>query len=146
MLLSMGSRRIWFWVLIVGLGFLAAAAVAITYHLGILFSAWQPIFRPHGVSAEAVYVSTVEDGAWFDCRVDGAQNVDVCRAWDYEGKLLIEGRFRLECEGRAATVAELRPTVVDGRGSEIYLFGKDGSFSRKLVRIERAREPCIEGR
>jgi len=150
MLLSMGSRRIWYRVLIGGLVLLAAAVIDITYSLGIIFSAWQPIIRPHGVSSAAVYVSTVEDGAWFDCRVDAAQNVDVCWAWDYWGKLLADGRFQLECEGRAATAAELRPTVVargDGRVQAIYLANKLEIFGKKLVPVERARErPCTEGR
>jgi hypothetical protein len=138
----MRTRRIRIWALVAGTGLLVAAAIFITYRLGFIFSAWQPI-RPHGISAAAVYVSTVEDGYWFDCRVDNAQNVDVCRVWDYWGKVMADGRFQLECEERAATSAELRPSTIarrNGLADAIYLFGKDGNFSRKLVSVERARE------
>lgn len=145
----MRTRRVWFWVLVAGAGLLAGAAGRIAYSLGVIFSLWQPI-RPHSVSTAAVYVSTVEDGYWFDCRVDKGQNVDVCRAWDYLGKLVADDRFQLECEGRAATLEELRPTVVErsnGRTEAIYLLGRAGNYSTKLVPVGRTRAGrCVEGR
>ncbi len=78
----------------------------------------------------------VEDGTWFDCRVDVRRNVDVCRAWDDTGRVLANGDFRLECQGRAATELELRPSGVsrgDGRVYGITLFGAKGY--RQLISI-----------
>jgi hypothetical protein len=124
----------------VGLTVVALALVRPTYNFGVVFGIWQPFTRPPGVSAAARYVSDVEGGTWFDCSVDTKRNVDVCSAWDPDGRALGGGDFRLECEGRAATKSELKPSSVissDGQSYMIYLYGKDGAESRTLVSVTR---------
>src|SRR5260370_6286920 len=39
------------------------------------------------------------------------RNVDVCKAWDVDGRLVASGDFRLEGENRAATKRELHPST-----------------------------------
>jgi hypothetical protein len=116
------------------------------YIFGVVFGLWQPWNRPLGVSPAARYVSWIEDGTWFDCAVDSMRNVDTCKAWDSNGRVLADGDFRLECQGRAATNAELRPSSVDssgGHGYAIYLFGKDGARSQTLVPVTNQQQnPC----
>jgi hypothetical protein len=62
---------------------------------------------------------------------------DVCRAWKEDGRLIVNGDFRLEDENRAASKSELRPSQVlldaGMRPYMIYLFGQDGAFSKILV-------------
>lgn len=117
---------------------LAAAWPA--YNFGIALGFWQPITRPKGVPRSARYVSLLEDGTWFDCSVDARRDLDVCKAWTQDGKLIADGEFRLEGEGRAASKSELRPSRVlttNGRAYMIYLFGDHGAFSKVLVPVSK---------
>lgn len=127
------------------MGFLVALAGSVrpVYVIGVMLGFWQPLTRPRLVSPAAHYVSWVEDGTWFDCAFDSKRDVDVCKAWDSNGRPLANGDFRLECLGRAATSAELRPSFVSssgGIGHEIYLFGDKGARSWTLVPAALADE------
>jgi hypothetical protein len=125
-------------ILLIGIGLAALVAAFPVYHLGIALSLWQPLIRPRGVSASAHYVSIVEEGTWFDCHLDFKRNVDVCKAWDPDGRLIVDGDFLLEGENRPASESELRPTHVargDGQVWRIDLHGKDGNFSKALVPV-----------
>jgi len=124
-----------------------AVAAWLVYVFGVAFGLWQPLTRPRSVSASARYVSSIEDGTWFDCSVDSKRNVDFCKAWDFEGHLIADGDFRLEGQDRAATNAELRPSFVISSGGHaymIYLYGKAGSQSAVLVPVD-ARHPHSAG-
>lgn len=116
------------------------------YIVGVAFGIWQPLSRPSDVSSAARYVSWIEDGTWFDCAVDSKRNVNSCKAWDSSGQLLADGDFRVECQGRAATKAELRPSFVSssgGHGYAIYLYGKEGARSLALLPVTSAvPAPC----
>jgi hypothetical protein len=120
------------------------------YILGVVLGLWQPLQRPSGVSLSARYVSWIEDGTWFDCVADSRRNVDVCKAWDSNGRVLADGDYRLECQGRAAVGNELRPSSVSssgGHGHAIYLFGQEGARTRTLVPVTNERQaPCPEVR
>jgi hypothetical protein len=134
--------KIWA-VLALILGLTIAATVRPIYVWGIVYGLWQPLKRPASVSKTAHYVSWIEDGNWFDCSVDRRRNVDVCKAWDADGRLLADGDFRLEGEDRAATESELRPSNVtssEGRTYAIYLFGEQGARSKMLVPVKRNAE------
>jgi hypothetical protein len=48
---------------------------------------WNPLIRTASVSAKAKYVWGLKSSAWFDGRVDEKRDVDVCRAWDDQGRL-----------------------------------------------------------
>jgi len=115
------------------------------YQLGVgVF--WQPFTRARGVSRQARYVSTLKSSAWFDCSVDRTKDVDVCRAWDDAGHLIAYGKYRLDGEGRAATIKELRPSMVQVYPSRpelswINLFGDKGIFSKTLVPVNDAGAP-----
>ena len=80
----------------------------------------------------------IEEGTWFDCSVDSARNVDICKAWAPDGRLIASGDFRLVGEDRAATPVELRPALArSGAGrAYIHLNGMDGAFSKTLVQID----------
>jgi hypothetical protein len=120
-------------------GSAAIAAAWFVYTLGVAFGFWQPVRRPSGVPATARYVSLIEDGTWFQCSVDAKRDLNFCRAWAQDGKLLANGYFRLQDEGRAATQSELRPSRVlrtNGRAYMIHLFGAKGAFSRALVPVD----------
>jgi hypothetical protein len=134
----------------VGVAVFLIAVTPRIYIFGVTFGLWQPLTRPLGVSSTARYVSWIEDGTWFDCVVDSKRNVDTCRAWGSDGRLLADGDFRLECQGRAATEAELRPSSVDssgGRGYAIYLFGEQGARSRTLLPVTSENQnPCPQTR
>ena len=124
----------------ISLTVIALALARPIYDFGVVCGVWQPFTRPPGVSSAARYVSRFEGGAWFDCSVDARRNVDVCCAWDPNGHPLGGGDFRLECEGRAATKSELRPSDVissSGHAYMIYLYGKDGAESKTLVPVTR---------
>jgi len=131
-------------VALAGLGF----AVHPLYVEGVIFGLWQPLQRPPGVSSKAHYVSSIEDGTWFDCSVDLVKNVDTCKAWDSYGAPLADGDFRLECLGRAATAKELRPSSVSSSGGHayaIYLFGEHGARDLTLVPVSNEHpKPCPE--
>jgi len=118
--------------------------VRMTYTIGVGLDLWQPWTRPAGVPRSAHYVSTSKDSAWFDCWVDAPRNVDVCRAWDEEGRHIASGDFRLEDENRAATASELRPSEVkidgDGRAYMIYLYGPYNQIQGRILL------PVINGR
>jgi hypothetical protein len=129
-------------ILLILVGLLVIVVAWPVYILGVAFGLWQPISRPRGVSASARYVSSIEDGTWFDCSVDLARNVNICKAWGFDGSLLADGEFRLEGTDRAATKAELRPSSVvssGGQASMIYLFGKAGAESGALVPVNGRR-------
>lgn len=130
--------------LLIGAAIAAAVLVLWTAYtacvsLGIL----QPLGRPHGVPASARYVSTFKQETWFDCRVDLPRNVDVCRAWDVNGKLMVDGDFRLEDEERAATAAELRPSQVISATGHVYMIYLYGNDNRVLGRV---LVPVVDGR
>ena len=118
------------------------AAAWFLYPLGVAFGIWQP-FRPSGVSRNAHYVSLLKEGTWFDCSVDLRRNVNVCSAWDEEGKQLASGDFRLDEENRAATAGELKPSSVlrdeAGHAYMILLRGPKGPFDRALVPVRPER-------
>ena len=125
-------------ILLIAAGSLLIVAAWPVYILGVAFGLWQPLTRPQGVSASAKYVSSIEDGTWFDCSVNSTRNVNTCKAWDFEGRLLADGDFRLEGKDRAATKAELKPSAVLSNGGHaymIYLFGKAGAQSDILVQV-----------
>ena len=119
-------------------------AIRLAYTIGVGLDLWQPLTRPAGVPRSAHYVSTSKESAWFDCWVDTPRNVDVCRAWDEEGRLIASGDFRLEDEDRAATASELRPSMVnigrDGRAYMIYLYGPNNQIQGRILL------PVINGR
>jgi len=122
------------------------ASIWPAYILGIAFGLWQPVTRPAGVARRAHYVSSIEDGTWFDCSVDSVRNVNRCRAWDFTGKLIADGDFRLEGEDRAATAAELKPSSVTSSGGHaymIFLFGRAGARSRVLVPVDQRHPHAI---
>jgi hypothetical protein len=115
------------------------------YHIGVGFGFWPPITRPTGVSKSAQFVTTLEEQTWFNCRVDTPRDVDVCQAWDANGRLIADGDFRLEDEDRAANASELHPSQVapaDQKGSlqMIYLYGR-GGYVRGRVLL-----PVVNGR
>ena len=143
--MALTKRRIG-WVLAAAIGVASIFFVRPVYVFGVVFGLWQPWTRPVGVSKAAHYVSWVEDGTWFDCILDSKRNVDVCRAWDGTGRLLADGDFRLECQGRAASSAELRPSSVSSSGGHayaVYLFGEKGSKSETLVPVTSEHDnPC----
>lgn len=130
--------------ILIGLGLAMATAVLgyALYLTGLWFDLWQPLIRPRGVSSNARFVHVGEGSTWFECSVDSKRNVNPCRAWDSYGKLLADGDFQLVDESRAATVAELRPSMVgsrkaDGLSREIYLFGPNGQLMGRLLRQVR---------
>src|SRR5579864_3830116 len=130
-------------ILLIGIGLVALVGAFPVYNLGIALNLWQPFTRPRGVSPSARYVSIVDEGTWFDCRVDWKRNVDVCKAWDPNGRLIADGDFLLERENRPASESELHPTHVargDGHVWRIDLYGKDGNFSKTLVPASVNRE------
>lgn len=134
------TTKLKIWVLLTGALAIATILVAIRpiYIQGVIYGIWQPLNRPPNVSAKAHYVSWIEDGNWFDCSVDHERNVDVCKAWDSNGRPMADGDFRLDGENRAANESELRPSdvdVSDGRTYAIYLFGKQGARSKTLIPI-----------
>lgn len=125
-------------ILRIVLGIVLIAVGAVSYDLGVRFGLLQPLTRPGTVSTSARYVSLIEIGTWFDCYVDSKKDVDVCKAWDSDGRLLADGEFRLEGENRAATRSELRPSRVNGgvgRIKYIELEGDQGPFSKVLVPV-----------
>ena len=125
------------WLIGAGTALALAACYFFVYPFGIVFGLWQPVVRPAGVSARAHYVSMIEDGSWFDCSIDEGENVNFCRAWDYQGRLRAEGEFRYEDEPRAARRDELHPSLVAGRDT-IYLFGGPDhrdAFAHALYRV-----------
>lgn len=134
------------WAVAIGVVVAMIALARPIYIFGVVFGIWQPMTRPPSVSSAARYVSWIEDGTWFDCAVDSKRDVDTCKAWDSDGRLLAAGDFRLECQGRAATKAELHPSSVSssgGHGYAIYLFGKEGAHSRTLVPVTNEQQnPC----
>jgi hypothetical protein len=107
----------------------------------VLPRVWLGWPRPPGVSKSAHYTVRVEVGRWFDCSLDATQDVNVCSAWDDDGRLLANGRYRLKGQNRAATKAELVPSDVNvyaGRPdlSWIYLYGRRGNFSLTLIPVD----------
>jgi|SRR5271154_4795877 len=98
-------------VLLVG-GVALIASLRPAYLVGVSIGIWQPLTRPSGVSAHARYVDTFESAAWFDCSLDRSKDVNTCRAWDSDGKLIAFGYYRLDGENRPATENELRPSRV----------------------------------
>ena len=134
------------WAILLVLVAMASASVPTAYNLGIAFGVWQPLRRPHGVSPAAHYVSWIEGGAWFECSADMRRNLDFCKAWDEDGRALGSGAFRLECEDRAVSRDQLRPSgAISGGGNlyMIYLFGDRGPDTMTLVPVDSAgRTPC----
>ncbi len=117
---------------------LATTSVPVIYRMGIGFAFWPPLTRPTGVPKTAYFVSTFKEETWFDCRVDQIKDVDVCQAWDANGRLLTSGEFRLEDEDRAAKASELRPSQVaplseNGKLQMIYLYGSSGEVSGRVL-------------
>jgi hypothetical protein len=113
-----------------------------TYILGLAQGCWNPLIRPRGVAGNARYVYIFGKSAeWFSCQVNQRRDVDVCSAWDDYGRLVAAGDFRLRDENRAATTAELQPSMVgpggaSGHSDVIYLFGPDRLIlGKELVRV-----------
>ena len=111
------------------------------YVVGVAFNIWQPVTRPSGVSGRAHYIDAFKSAAWFDCSVDRIKDVDVCRVWDPEGKLVAFGNHRLDGENRAAKAAELRFWHVEDYTGHpnlawIYLFDH-----RTLVPVNETGQP-----
>jgi hypothetical protein len=133
-------------VIVVGAVALIAALHPI-YITGIAFGVWQPLSRPVGVSAKARYVETLKSAGWFECSVDRLKDVNVCRAWDRDGKLVAFGNYRLDGENRAATLIELRPSTVESYPDHpnlawIYLFDAHNTImGRTLVPVNEAGQP-----
>ena len=126
---SAGRRRDY-----VSVGFNSVAYIA--YGVGIIFGFWERLIRPKPVSSKAKYVSIIEEGVWFDCSIDSRLNVNVCTAWNYDGRLLITGEFRLKGQDRAATKDELYPSALEP--NRIYLFdgpGHGNIWTRYLERL-----------
>jgi hypothetical protein len=122
------------------------AAVAVLPLLFISLIGWQPLTRPPSVSPQARFVVTMKSTAWYDCSVDRTREVDLCRAWDDGGRLIAQGKFRLDGENRAATAAELRPSMVQLYPGHpelawIYLSGGMGNFSKTLVPVNDSGQP-----
>ncbi len=136
-------RRI---LLILGCALIVALARP-AYLVGVDLGFWQPLTRPAGVSARARYVAAFYFGAWFDCSIDSARDVDVCRAWDSKGKLIAFGDYRLDGENRAATALELRPSDVQPYPQHpnlawIYLYGDHwNTRGRTLVPVNKDGQP-----
>ena len=120
------------------------------YAVGVVLGVWSPIIRPSGVPGSAHFVTLVDEQTWFDCSIEENRNVNHCMAWDSSGRLVANGDYQIMGENRAARPSELRPSLVKrdmsekGRGQAvvIYLFGKDGAFSGRLVLVQYVR--CIE--
>ncbi len=136
-----------FRTLVAGIVVSILAAISWPAHqLGVALGFWQPIRRPPSVSTHARYIPAAKSAAWFDCSFGVVTNVDVCRAWDEQGRLVAHGKYRLDGENRAATERELRPsTVIPVPGhpelSWIWLFGSKGTFSKVLVPVNEAGQP-----
>jgi len=78
--------------------------------------------------------------------VDHTKDVDACRAWNGAGHLIAFGNFRIDGKKRAATEAELRPTLVQLYPSHpelawIYLTDGKSDFAKTLVPVNNAGEP-----
>jgi hypothetical protein len=133
-------------VLAIGVVVLTASLRPV-YTIGVSLGLWQPLTRPSDVSAQARYVDTFKDAAWFDCSIERSKDVNICRAWDAYGSLIAFGNYRLDGENRAATVPELRPSQVHRYPGHpnlawIYLFGDHGSVvGRTLVPVNEAGKP-----
>ena len=112
--------------------------------IGISFNLWQPITRPAGVSSRARYVDAFKSAAWFDCSVNPVRDVDVCRAWDPDGRLIAFGSYRLDGKNRAATARELHPSRVQPYpghpklGWDLPLRRPPRNHGKNLVRAMRA--------
>jgi hypothetical protein len=117
------------------------------YLIGVSLCFWQPLSRPSSVSEGARYVATFKSAAWFDCVLDRAKDVDVCRAWDEEGNLIAFGNYRLDGENRAATEGELHPSSVHSYPAHpnlawIHLSGDHGiTEGRTLVPVNEVGIP-----
>ena len=111
---------------------IAMLVAPFAYRVGVVFGLWQPVTRPPQVPNAAHYVSSIEDGTWFVCTLDSSRDLNFCKAWDPYGNVLADGEFRIECQGRAANLLELRPSRVSrsaGKTFAIFLYGADGSES-----------------
>jgi hypothetical protein len=117
------------WLMGIGTAIVLTVGYIYVYPYGIWLGLWQPLSRPSNVSARARYISVIEDGSWFDCSIDEERNVNVCRVWDYDGRVRAEGDFRYEDEPRAAKREELYPSLLAGRDT-IYLF--DGPHGHSI--------------
>jgi hypothetical protein len=83
----------------------------------------RPKTRPQGVPSDALWAGGADGGAYVRCTVDPARNANLCSVWnDYTGDLVESGYYRLQKEGRAATLSELHFSGADLGGS-IYLEG-----------------------
>jgi hypothetical protein len=117
------------------------------YLAGVSFGLWQPLNRPAGVSPSAGYVDVFKTAAWFDCAVDPEGNVDICKAWDTDGRLIAFGRYRLDGENRAATQRELRPSMAQAYPGHpnltwIYLFDDHRTIMGKaLIPVDEVGKP-----
>jgi hypothetical protein len=132
-------------VLLVLVALLLVGLACTVYWFGVIAGWWDPLVRPANVTPRAHYVFVWEDAAWFDCSVDARRNVNVCKAWSDDGRLVASGDFRLKDENRAATSDELHPSALGptnefGGSDTIYLFGPDKLIEGKeLVRVPDSR-------
>lgn len=118
--------------------FVGITLLAVVYKLGVVMNWWNPMHRPDKVSATARHVFLWESEAWLDCSIDYTLDVNPCKAWDGNGRLIAEGAFRLEGENRAANSSELHPSTTgptgrDGLSRVIYLFGPNGRIEGKRL-------------
>jgi hypothetical protein len=117
------------------------------YLVGVYLGLWQPLSRPAGVPPVARYAETLKTAAWFECSTDQIKDVNSCQAWDRNGKLVAFGNYRLDGENRAATSAELRPSMVEEYPDHpnlawIYLFDSHNSIMGKtLVPVSNTGRP-----
>jgi hypothetical protein len=104
------------------------------YVVGVVFNIWQLVARPSGVSRRAHYVDAFKAAAWFDCSLDPVRDVNVCQAWDPEGKLIAFAKYRIEDRNRSATERELRP-------SRVHEYPGHPNLARIILREEWSQTP-----
>lgn len=73
--------------------------------------------------------------------MDARRNVDVCWAWDTEGRPIGHGDFRLEDEDRPATASELHPSMIEAITQKDMLAGRQQEIQAERDRkLEEARK------
>ena len=120
---------------------LAAAAFYVVYDMGVWMGEWEPLLHPSGVPSTAHFYSTIEEkqGLWFDCSVDVKRQVNPCRVWEENGRLLVNGDFRIEDGNRMATASELKPTRALWSHGKVYMIclaGLRGACDQMMVPVK----------
>jgi len=131
--LSSPIVRTTLWVL------LAVVICVPVYREGILLGVWPPLTRPYSVPREATHVAGFKFApTWYDCRFDPVKDVNPCRIWSGDGKLMFAGDFRLEDVGHAAPPELLRPSTYQrtSEGILIDLYGPNKTtWGPRLVSV-----------